>query len=412
MSTIKSKWFLIGAGIVATGIAGLLILIAMRPEPPREERQELAPLVRVAEAEERSGVVTVSGSGSVSAVRETQLSAEVSGRVTWVSPAFVTGGAFRRGDALLRIDTTNYALAVRTAEAGVTEAQYNLIVAREESAIAREEWASLQARDSTIAAAGEASDLGSLIFREPEIRLAESALAAAQARLADARFRLERTTVRAPFTGRIRAKQAELGQFLAPGAPVATLYGTDAVEISVPLALAVAGLIEGLYLEEDLGRMAIDARVRRAMGSRTYTWPGRVHRVEGALDPATRTVRVVVRVEDPYVTTDDRPPLFVGSFAEVEIDARRLDSYIVIPVDALREASAAEESGGIARQLVWLVENDRIRYRQVEVLEARDEIAIITGGLSPGDRVVTSDLGVVTDSMAVRMLQDETEEGS
>ena len=403
MSTLTSRWFLIGAGIVAVGVVGLLVLIALRPEPPREEREELAPLVRVAEAEPRSGVVTVSGSGSVSAVRESQLSAEVSGRVTWVSPAFVTGGAFRRGEMLLRIDTTDYALAVRTAEAGVTEARYNLILAREESAIAREEWASLQARDSTIAAAGQPSDLGNLVFREPEIRLAESALAAAEARLSDARLRLERTAVRAPFNGRIRMKQAEIGQFLAPGAPVAVMYGTDAVEISVPFSLADAGLIEGLFVEEDLGRMNIGARVRRAAGGRTIEWPARVHRVEGALDPTTRTVRVVVRVDDPYITTDDRPPLFVGSFAQVEIDARRLDSYITIPTDALREDPRATEEGGLSRDMVWLVENDRIRVTPVDVLKSRDEVAIITRGLAPGDRVVTSDLGVVTDSMAVRI---------
>jgi len=417
MSTITSRWFLIGAGIVAVGGVGLLILIAMRPEPPRGEREELAPLVRVAEAEARSGVVTVSGSGSVTAVRETQLSAEVSGRVTWASPAFVTGGAFRRGETLLRIDTTDYALAVRTAEAGLTEARYNVIVAREESAIAREEWASLQARDSTITAAGGnaeggASELGNLVFREPEIRLAESALTAAEARLQDARLRLERTAVRAPFNGRIRVKQAEIGQFLAPGAPVAVIYSTDAVEISVPLALSDASLIDELFAEEDLGRMEIDARVSRMMNGRSITWPARVHRVEGALDPATRTVRVVVRVDDPYVTTDDRPPLFVGSFAQVEIDARRLDSYVTVPTDALREYTAAEESRRISRDVVWLVENDRIRFQPVDVLKSRDEIAIITGGLNPGDHVVTSDLGVVTDSMAVRIESGQVEEGS
>jgi len=122
----------------------------------------------------------------------------------------------------------------------------------------------------------------------------------------------------------------------------------------------------------------------------------------------------VVRVTDPYATTDDRPPLFVGSFAQVEIDARRLDSYMTVPTDALREA-ASEKSGGssrgVVRNVVWLVENDRIRIQPVDVLKARDEVAIITGGLDPGDRVITSDLGVVTDSMAVRTLQDE-EEGS
>ncbi|NNF03632.1 MAG: efflux RND transporter periplasmic adaptor subunit [Rhodothermales bacterium] len=403
MSTVTSKWFLVGAGIVAVGIVGLFALSAMRPDPPREQRRELAPLVRVAEATRRSGVISVSGSGAVAAVREAQISAEVSGRVTWVSPEFVTGGAFRRGEPMLRIDTTDFALAVRTAEAGVTEARYNLIVAREESEIAREEWASLQARDSTLAAAGDASELGNLVFREPQIRLAESALAAAEARLADANVRLNRTVVRAPFNGRVRAKQAEIGQFLAPGVPVVTLYGTDAVEIPVPLALADAALIEGLFTREAAGGLDIDARVRRTVDGRTVTWPGQVHRVEGALDPSTRTVRVVVRVDDPYVASDGRPPLLVGSFAQVEIDARRLASYVTIPTDGLREAPHDNDGSNATRNIVWRVDGGRIRFQPVEVLKARDEVAIITGGLSPGDRVVTSDLGVVVDSMAIRI---------
>ena len=57
--------------------------------------------------------------------------------------------------------------------------------------------------------------------------------------------------------------------------------------------------------------------------------------------PETRTVDVVVRVPDPFVTDDSgRPPLLLGTYATVDIQGRAVDEFVVLPRVALRESEA------------------------------------------------------------------------
>ncbi len=211
MSFVKRfKSILIGVGIIAVGIIGLTLMIALRPEPPKEDRVELAPIVQTISVDEQSGMIHVTGSGSVGPQREAPISAQVQGKVIRTSDHFVPGGSFRKGEVLLELDPSDYENAVAMAEAEVTQRRFEVIMAREESQIARDEWGRLKSRNPEIEAP-KAGDLGSLVFREPQLKLAESALAAAEARLRDARTRLDRTRLTAPFSGQIRTKAAEIG---------------------------------------------------------------------------------------------------------------------------------------------------------------------------------------------------------
>jgi RND family efflux transporter MFP subunit len=386
-STSRLKSFLISMGILSIGIVGLIALIGLRPDPVKEERQEFAPVVQIITVQESSGMVTVSGSGSVQPLQETNVSAEVPGRVIWVSPSFVAGGQFQEGDVMVRLDSTDFVNAVAIAEAEVTGRRYDLTIAQEESKIAREEWERLRARDEGLQEP-EGGALGRLVFREPQMKLAEAALGAAEARLSDARTRLARTIVRAPFNGRIRAKSAAVGQYVAPGQMIAGFYATDSVEIVVPLRSEDAALIQDIYASR--AGSPIRALVHATGGAEASVWTGKVARTEGALDPATRSLRVVVQVDRPYVGSSTRPPLLVGTFVDVAIDARKLDSFFEIPGLAVRDGGQ-----------VWVVTDGVLEFRPIQILTERGENVLVTSGLAEGETVVVSSLGVVTDGMKV-----------
>ena len=372
----RFKSILIGVGIIAVGIIGLTLMIALRPEPPKEDRVELAPIVQTISVDEQSGMIHVTGSGSVGPQREAPISAQVQGKVIRTSDHFVPGGSFRKGEVLLELDPSDYENAVAMAEAEVTQRRFEVIMAREESQIARDEWGRLKSRNPEIEAP-KAGDLGSLVFREPQLKLAESALAAAEARLRDARTRLDRTRLTAPFSGQIRTKAAEIGQVLAPGQVIASLYSTDMAEIMVPLRAEEAALIDNLQSRP---------RARVKVGGATRE--GFLARIEGALDPATRSYRVVIQVPNPYLGDS---PLLMGSYADVMIDAQQVDTFIEIPRLAVREGS-----------MVWVVRDDRLHFRPIQILTQRGESAIVTAGLSSGDQLVVSTPAVVTDGMSVR----------
>ena len=379
--------FLIGLGILAVGVIGLVVLVSLRPEPPREERITLAPIVQVTEALEANGPLTVTGTGSVQADRQVALSAEVGGRIVWVSPRFVNGGSFEADEPLVRIDTTDYVNAVAMARAEWTARKVDALMAREESSVARREWERLQARESALDPPEE-GELGVMLFREPQVRMADAAVEAAKARLDDALARLDRTTIRAPFSGQIVSKQAEQGQVVAPGLVLASFHSTDAGEVAVSLRPSQASLLEDVHT---LGsNRTLKATIRPSI-SNGPVWNARVVRSEGTLDPATRTLRVVARVDRPL---RQDPPLLFGSFVSVDIEGRSLDGTVQIPREALREGDH-----------VWVMEEGSLSIRQVKVLAEEEGRVFLTSGVESGESVIVSSLSVVTDGMSIRVAE-------
>ncbi len=395
------KSYLLGGGFIVGSLLLAVLLVALRSAPPEDPPSNEAPLVSTTPTELRSGALQVRGTGTVRPPREIDLTAEVGGRIVSVSDAFVSGGTFRTGDTLARIDPADYQSRGRQAQAAVTQRQFEVLQAREEVGVAKEEYERMRQRAAD-APEPDSTELGRLLFREPQLRAAQANLESARAQLETAQTNLERTALVAPFDGRIRTTQANLGAYVAPGTPIARLFSTEQAEVVVPLESGRAALIDGLW--QTSARQADPPRtatVTLNYGGDSYTWEGYVDRVEGALDAQTRTVNVVVRVEAPYDTqpdteADNSPPLAVGSYVSVDIEARSLDRYYVVPRRAVRNDGT-----------VWTVESDTMLVmRDVEVVQHVDEQAFVTGNLTEGRPVITDDLPVVSDSMAVRRAEE------
>jgi len=231
-----------GTLVLGVGIIAFAALYGLRAEPQETLPPRQIPTVTTAPAEVGSGAIQIRGSGTVRPSAEVTLAPQVGGRVTWVSPAFVSGGRFRAGDPLLRIDPADYENAVQMAEADVAQQHVGVLQAREEVKIARDEYERLARREGSDP--GEAS---ALALREPQLQAARAALESAEARLEDARLALDRTWIRAPFDGTVREESVDVGQFVTVGQPIGRMYATDAVEIVVPLSDDAASKIADLW---------------------------------------------------------------------------------------------------------------------------------------------------------------------
>ena len=405
------KWSLIGGGLLLGTAALVAVLTVFAPAPETSEPPPQSPMVSTAPVDVRAGSLLVRGTGTVQPVREIELTAEVGGRLTEVSDALVSGGRFEAGAPLARIDPSDYRSAVQQAEAQVTQAKVELLQAQEEAGAAREDYERL--RDQTgEAPEPDSTELGQLVFNEPQVAQAQSNLESARAALDDANTNLERTQLRVPFDGMVRQKQADLGAYVGPGTPIATVYGTEEAEIVVSLPSRKAALIRNLW---GTSGQPSDARppatVTSSYGGRTFSWEGRVHRVKGAISEQTRTVDAVVRVPEPYNQTPTvqsqraeqsegttRPPLAVGTYTTVDIEGRRDGTYHVVP----RRAVHARESD--QPPVVWTVEGDSMLVEQtVEPIQTVEEQTYLAPTLAPDARVITTDLRVQTDSMRVRV---------
>ena len=388
----RGKLVFIVVAIVVAGIVVLAIVLSqLRFSTSEPTSERVLPFVTTVAPTAHEGRVTIRGNGTVRPLREVTLVAEVAGKVIWVADEFVTGGAFHQGQKILRIDSTDYANAVTVAQAEVTQRQFDLLRAEEEMEISKEEWELLESRTG-IQRPADSTELGSLVFKEPHWKAAVAQLQGAQARLQDAEARLKRTRITAPYNGRLRTKGADLGQFVGPGHVIAFFYGTDVVEISVPIAGRDITLLGNLLTG---GTGATHARLVARNADGEHEWTGSIHRTEGTLDESTRTLNVIVRVQKPYESSDVRPPLLVGTFVTAFLEGRHFDQYYTLPRETLREGD-----------VVWIVREDRLYVQPIEIIQEVEDTLYVLNGITNEDQVVTNMLNAVTDGMRVRTEMD------
>lgn len=364
--------------IIAAGIAGFRMLKSSRPALARQQPHVALPMVRTVGVSPGDLPMVLTGEGTVHPVSEIQLVPEVGGKIVYISPNLVNGGTFQTGERLMAIESTDYEIAVTLAEAGVKDAQSKFELARQEAEAGKAEWQQLHPGTNPPA----------LVAKQPQLEAARANLDAQRAALERARLNLKRTEITAPFNGRIRSENADPGQYVVPGQPLATLYSTQAAEIVVPMENSDLNwfAVPGFTSEDGTGAEAV---VAADVAGKKRTWTGQVVRVEGCIDEKTRMVNVVVRIPEPYAT---RPPLAIGQFAEVRIQGFALPHAAVIPRAALH-----------GENTVWAVSKDGLlNFRTVDIARMDSRGVIIRGGLNPGDRVVISPLKAVTDGMLVR----------
>ncbi len=389
------RWLrmLVPPALLLLGACAAWALAQGRPVPVSEPEGLAPPVVRVIDVVPGPLRILVRAHGTVQPRTESDLVPEVSGRVTWLSPALATGGFFGADDLLLEIDRGDYENAVRRARAKLaqSESQVRLAQAELERAI------TLAERDVASASALDRQQSAEKVT----MAVHEEAEAALDQALRD----LERSHLRAPFAGRVRSKSVDVGQFVARGAPVARLYAVDFAEVRLPVRDA-----DLAYLDIPLGYRGSAASategptvfLRGHFAGRRLKWQGRIVRSEGEIDAQSRMLHLVARVEDPYGRYDDRPPLSVGLFVEAEILGRTLEDVLVVPRAAVRQ------DGRIA-----VVDADeRLRLRQVEVLRLEGENAVVRARLDAGERLCISLPAMAVDGMRVQALSFEGETGA
>jgi RND family efflux transporter MFP subunit len=374
--------------VLAGAAYGLSVLLSEKTEVEKQADPPPPPLVRVVTAESADVVFEVFSQGDVRASIESRLSPRVSGSIEWVSPSFVVGGFFAKGDVLLQLDVRDYELAIIQAEAHVASAE--LLVAREESEseVAQSEWDALGSGDA-----------GDLVLRVPHLVEARALVAAARAELEQAHLNLERTKIRAPFDGRVRTRAADLGQVVGPNTELATLYGTHEVEVRLPVADNELQFLKlPLDFRGDVSEGGDpDVVLSTNFAGKDWMWEGHIVRAEGEVDSLTRMVHLVAAVQDPYAEAGgeglapERPPLSLGMFVSAAIQGREVQGVVVLPRAALRSGSR-----------VYVVDDQgRLRGRDVQVLRSEADSVVLTSGVEAGELVCVSILEAPVDGMVV-----------
>ncbi len=379
--------------ILLVGILLAVALIKTRSTPQRVARSYSGPLVEVMIAEPSMRQIVVPGTGTVQPTQAADITPQVSGQVKYISSRMVEGGFFKKGDLLFTIEKIDYELALERAKANLAQAELELMRNESQAEIARLEWGRIKQ--------GEARRANPLTLYEPQLKAAEAQVASAKSVVKQAELDLSRTSVRAPFNCFIRSEQVDIGQYVRAGTRVATVAGTDRVEVVVPLQLE-----ELAWLEIPRNGRKIEgspATVRILVGEELQEWRGQIVRSFGEIDPRNRMAKVVVAVNDPYGKNQDeggsKNELAPGMFVEVLMHGTEMTDVFVVPRGAVRD-----------NDTVWTVdENKKLQIKKVGVARREKQEILVSSGLAAGDRVVLTGLAAAADGMLLRPQVREAE---
>ncbi len=334
--------------------------------------------------------ISVQSQGTVEARTRTSLVSEVSGKVSEVSPTFVAGGFFRKGEVLLRLDDSNYRTAVSRSEAALATARSALALEQGQADVSQREWDRMSPEQQARISGKE------LYLRKPQVAEVESRLEAAEADLEEARRNLAKTSIVAPYDGLVSSKSTDIGQFVNAGSVLPETFAVDYAEVRLPIPetkLAFLDLPVTLRAEDDTSE-GPEVELISSMGSREYRWHGHLTRTEGVLDIRTRVLYTVVQVKDPYglYGTERAEPLRIGTYVNAAIAGQELKGVYVLPRHTLQ-----------AGDLVWVADQEnRLRARQVTIITVNGDDAFVSEGFMPGDRVVITRMENPLNGMAVQ----------
>ena len=384
------------------------IAIGASSEPPASQSAVVPiPLVRIITVAPETVRLNVNTYGTVVPRTESELIPQVAGPVVWISTALVSGGFFEQGELLLRIDPRDYEASLESARAALERRRSERH--RAEKQFARQ--SQLKGRDAASESVFDDAD--------NDLRVAVASLREANAALGKAERDGERTELRAPFTGRVRSEQVDIGQYVTRGQSIARLYAIDFAEVRLPIRdddipfINLSLAQPGPETEVSEPEVLLSARFAGA----EQQWTGRIVRTEGEIDPESRMIHAVARVENPYETVAGRPPLRPADFTRLvngdgvvridyDLDRAVADADVVM---ALRIQKERMESGLLpnlreyARR--WGLNSARLKRAKRDVLVMHpgpmNRGVEIDSDVADGPHSVI--LNQVTNGVAIRM---------
>jgi membrane fusion protein (multidrug efflux system) len=297
--------------------------------------------VTTAKVEKSSWLASREAVGTLVAMRAVNVSTEVTGQVKELD--FDSGALVRKGDVMVKLDTSTEVAQLASAEADLKLAEVN---SRRAKALRRTN-------------ANTPSDLDA----------AESRLAETQAQVQLLRATINKKTIRAPFDGRVAIRQVELGQVLSPGNTVASLQSVSPIHAEFWLPQQV---LSDLHVN-----------MRAEMTTDVFPkdkWQGVVTVINPEVDVSTRNVRVRATFPNP----DGR--LRPGMFASVQVLSDDERQVLVIPATSIMYAPYGDSVFSVEKKDQDLVAHQKF----VRLGERRGDLVSVNSGLEAGETIVSS----------------------
>ncbi|MET0019518.1 MAG: efflux RND transporter periplasmic adaptor subunit [Candidatus Thiodiazotropha sp. 6PLUC1] len=386
MTTVTRR-FLMTLTILIVTVMVVALLIATRPEANVEINEPAITRVEVTQVEQRDILPEVTYTGVLRPRLTASLRFEVSGelQVRYVEPGFQV----EKGGLLLQLKDADYRDALIEAESQLSETQATLKrdrtlleLARENRGLAEREYERLEklGKGSLASVSTRESSRQQLInLQSEEARLSfslESSLARMErqkAAISRAQRNLDRTSLRAPFSGRVNRVMVEAGDYISANTLVVELIDTSTLELQVAVSSdVVSALTLGQKLEVDVDGQTVEGELVALQydpDTQTHTYPLRIQIQEEGLIP--------------------------GQLGQVRLPLRPRKSAMIVPASAL-----LREEG---KYYLFLVQNKRLVRQSVTPGIRHGNLQIVLGGVEPEALLVARDVDVLSHDIEVQI---------
>jgi RND family efflux transporter MFP subunit len=408
--------------LVAVVIAATLVIL--RPKAERQVVVQKGRLVEVFAARAEDIQMVVESFGTVAPRESLKLVAQVRGQIVDIYPAFKEGSFVNKGTRLIQIDPRTYELEARRRKVQITQTEAELKrlqqevvnlrsrlkIARSDVTLAKNEYSRLKKliERKVIAQSqldkAEQAYLASLERRQalenqlaligPQREQLNAARDMAEVIYQQAALDLERSSIEAPFDGWVLQKAIEVGQHVNVGQQLGSIYKAGELDIEVFIPTR-----EFKWLPAELGQessVAVDVIFKNT--GEQKVWKGHVARVKASMDQKTRTLPVVIEVDETASTSELnggfrlRPGMFVTTRIKGKTVKRAyaLPRHVVYPGD-----------------VVYTLMGGQLEIKEVSVLRTYKDAVIVTGGISESDQIISTPLSGVVEGMSVRLKSDD-----
>lgn len=292
---------------------------------------------------------TISLSGSIEANENVEIRSEVSGIVEKIY--FTEGTNVSKGQVLLKVNDIEL------------RAQLSQAITRQSLASENERRAKLLLQKEAISQ------------EEYEIASAEYRSLKAQTQLIQAQ--IAKTTIRAPFSGKIGLRNISPGTYVTPTTLITKLVSANQVKISFSIPEKYASEVEN------------NTSIQFTIPNNPEKFSAKIYAIEPEIETATRTLKIRAIAENP------NEKLLVGTFATVALPLKNIKGAIEIP----SEAVVPIQDG----KVVYLSNNGKAKEVKIETIARTDKNVVVTQGVKSGDTILTSGVMALKDEADIKV---------
>ncbi len=419
----------------------LQIIINQKKPPVRNPASELTQHVRIIKAAKTPLIPRITGYGIAQPANVWKAVAQVSGKVVFIHPEFKKGALLKAGTEVIRIAKDDYVLAVRQAKANIRSAKAKLQelrvsesntknslkiekttlkISNRELARKKKLLRTRTVSQSTIDQETKANltqhlkvqSLENALLLLPTQRQAqEEQIEVFKSQLETAKLNLSRISLKLPFDALVAEEKVEITQFVNVGQELGSADSLEKVEVNAQVAVSkFMGFTRALLGKNKIGGVTkdtlkkavkafnIQAVVHSNAGEKQISWKASLERISDNIDPKTRTLGMLVTVEDSYrrAIPGYQPPLMKDSFVEVEIFAKTSRSAISIPRSALH-----------GNEVYIADKENRLRFREVIPLLFQGNYVILKEGIEEGERIIISSMSPAIEGYLLKVTEDK-----